>query len=121
MTSKPNKLDVLRQWRLLTIAALSVFAMAGNLVGPTVFENVGPADDPLQYIASFFLGALLAEACLLGIWCALGTQPIKYRLPITCGLAAFGTWAFVVGLQLSDIPPMPWQVAVLVVLAGLAQ
>lgn len=119
MGYQSNEQRTLRLWRVVTYAALSGLAIVGNVICPKMFRNVSP-DDPEVYLSSFLSGGLLAEGCLLGIWCALGTQPIKHRLPITCGLAAFGAWSFVVGLQRAD-RGLPWQAAVVVVvLSGLA-
>jgi len=69
--------------------------------------------------ASCAVGGLVAEACLLAIWVVLGTQAVKFRLPLTGALVLVAACSFLIGLQL-PFDGMPLDVAIIIISAGVA-
>jgi len=76
----------------------------------------------LQQAAFVACGALVAEVCLLGIWCGLSVQSLKYRLPGTCALVLLAACTISIGLQIADGGPrrsgMPVEVALVIAAAS---
>lgn len=88
--------------RIGAISGLCLLAVVGNLVLPSLFWEPfdrGWIADNLVFTA---IGALVAQVCLLGIWCGLSQQAIKYRLPVTAALVLIGACSYCLGLQLPD-------------------
>jgi len=102
-------------WHRHTIVAgLGAVFFVSNLLGPALFWNSNGS-----YGVTFAIGALVAEIILLAIWCALGTQAIKIRLPLCLGLVVVATCTYIVGLQLPD-DELPFEVAIILVVAASA-
>jgi hypothetical protein len=115
----------MRNWsdfgRPLVIASIVAVAVVGNYVIPSAFVDGGPAEiEP--YVAVFATGALVAEACLLAIWAALGRQAISYRLLCPCAILLLATCAFFAGIRSSVGPATsrqpPLQVAMILIIAA---
>ena len=87
--------------RLAVLTGLCGLALGCNLVVPMFFRDVDYQSLRLYpwYCSG---GALVAEICLLGIWCGLSLQAIKYRLPVTLSLLLVVVCSYWVGLQLPD-------------------
>ncbi len=107
--------------RALAIGCLCLVAIAANLILPTFFWNA-ELDDWSQNFAFIAIGALLAEVCLLAIWCGSSQQAIKVRLPVTVALVLVAVCTYSLGLQFpsmgSGIGRMPLQVALVIAAAG---
>lgn len=107
--------------RFIVMTGLCSLAVACNLVGPSIFWGAGYMDW-LQYCAFVTTGALVAEVCLLAIWCGLSQQAIKFRLPVTVALLLVVACSFCIGLQLPDLgranQGMPLEAALMISGAG---
>lgn len=108
--------------RVVAITGLCGVAVACNVLGPGIFWNARNGS-LLMYFAFVASGALIAEVVLLGTWCSLSLQPIKYRLPVTATFVVIGACSYCIGLQLADPSPpeqgIPVEVALLIAVAGL--
>lgn len=94
------------------------FFICANILGPRLFSD-GHGADFLAYCGLAAMGGLVSEACLLATWVALGTQAVKYRLPLTGALVLVGTCSFLIGLEFSEAG-MPLDVAIILIGAGVA-
>ena len=107
--------------RVVVITGLCLLAVAGNVVVPSFFWGINQMDWLLHcvFVAT---GALVAEVCLLAIWCGSSLQAIKYRLPVTLALLLVATCSFCLGLQLPDMGQagrgMPLEAALVITGAG---
>jgi hypothetical protein len=98
--------------RLAVLTGLCVVGAACNVLLPLLFWN-RVYESFWWYLALFASGALVSEVCLLGIWCGLSLQALKYRLPITVSLVVIAACTYSLGLQLPD-DGMPLVVALLI-------
>lgn len=67
------------------IIALVLVSAIGNVVGTFYFWEISyrPFD---QFIWCIGLGLMVAQPCALAVWCALGTQKLVVRVPLTMGI-----------------------------------
>jgi acetyl esterase len=86
-------------FRASCLAGLCLLGVAGNLVGPSIFWY-SYRSEVLQHCAFVATGAMIAEVCLLAIWCGLSRQAITVRLPVTMALVLVGACSFCLGVQL---------------------
>jgi hypothetical protein len=107
---------ILRRRTTILVSVILLFACA-NVFGPRLFWNVA-GWDLLQYCALFATGGLVAEACLLAIWAALGAQRAILRIPLTVALVLVAGCSYVIGLKL-PADDLPMDVAVFMIAAGL--
>jgi hypothetical protein len=94
-----------------------------NLMLPSFFSDI-PHHMGLRWHLKFVaVGGLVAEPCLLGIWCSLSRQAIKYRITATVVLLLMVVYVFCVGLNLaapdSSQRGMPLESALMIVSAAL--
>ncbi len=104
--------------RVVVFSVVIAFFVCANIIGPWLISNSYPSDF-MEYCAFFASGGLVAEACLLATWLALGTLALKYRLPLTVALLLVAACSFVIGLQLAE-GGMPLDVAVIIIAAAFA-
>lgn len=85
----------MRRFKNTTVGLILLFAL-GNLLLPSVFWDFRL---PMMYIPLSVFGICVTQIVLLGIWAALGALAIKYRFPLTLGLATFLAASYVAGLE----------------------
>jgi hypothetical protein len=91
--------------------------VCANLMGPWLFWDAYVWEFSV-YCAIFATGGLVAEFCLLAIWCAWGAQSFVFRLPLTTTLVIVAACSFVLGLQIPE-DGMPRGLAVFLMVSGL--
>ncbi len=110
--------------RITTVTVLCVLAVVCNVLLPDIFWHSRPRSFG-RSAAFVACCALVAEICLLGIWCGMAQQAIKYRLPLTLALVLVTAAAYCIGLQLPDLGQprsgMPLQVALVICGAAFSQ
>ena len=98
--------------RKVVLTIIIALFLCGNIFGPGLFWNAyGKFSEQCGFFAT---GALVSEACLLAIWCALGALAVKYRLPLTGAILLVSVCCYVIGLRLPD-DTMPMEVAIIVI------
>lgn len=100
----------LRRFKFTTAGLVFVFAL-GNTFLPSMFCDTEPE---MMYFPLSFFGICVTQIVLLGIWAALGTMAIKYRFPLTLGLAIFLAMSYVLGLRIPD-GSMPGGIALMLI------
>jgi len=78
--------------RVAVIAGLCVLAVVCNLVGPGIFGDVVDTGRFTEHVAFVPVGALVAEVCLLGIWCGLSQQLIFVYTGLSSLLSIPSVW-----------------------------
>ena len=79
---------------IIAIAALLVLfvvALFGNVWG-TLYYMKSPPNPPIHYFVA--LGFLIAQPCLLCIWCALGGQKTMWRILVSMGMLVILTLVY---------------------------
>jgi hypothetical protein len=87
--------------RTAVFALIILFFVCANLIGPWLFWDAYKSDF-VENCAYFATGGLIAEFCLLAIWCALGAQSFVLRVPLTTALVIVAACCFVLGLQVPE-------------------
>ena len=90
------------------IVALVTFAALGNFVGSLLFWQIDWTGTPffVETAMSFALGLLIAQPCLLSIWCVLARQPVVVRVPVSLGILFLLTCFYVLTFRLLDTATM---------------
>ena len=108
--------------RACSIAGLCLLGVACNLLGPSIFWS-SYRSEVLQHCAYVATGAMVAEVCLLAIWCSLSQQAITVRLPVTIALVLVGACSFCLGVQHSTSKwpgAFPLEAALMIAAGGFA-
>ena len=67
------------------IIALVLVSAIGNVIGTMILWD---ASDPprTEFLVCMGIGMMMAQVCGLAVWCALGTQKVVVRVPLTMGI-----------------------------------
>jgi len=90
--------------RPCVVAGLVAAFCVGNLLGPALFwRSDGSDSSGMALAAPFANGAFFSEFILLAIWCALGAQAIRIRLPLCVGLVIVAACTYIAGFRLGNV------------------
>lgn len=93
-------------WSLAIFLALVLLAVLGNIVLTAIFFE----DLAFESISFFVaLGLLVAQPCLLSIWCALGSERVVVRVPAAMGILFILTAVYLKTMHFLD-SSMPLEV-----------
>ena len=80
----PNKQKI---WVTLLMTATAIVAVLGNIFVTMALDSdkMGYSNDD-ETVWSFFAGFLIAQTCLIAVWCSLGAQRASVRIPLSLGI-----------------------------------
>ena len=98
----------------VVIVALVIFAAFGNFVGTLLFWHFDWMAAPLFFKTAFFfaLGLLIAQPCLLSIWCVLARQAVIVRVPISLGILFVLICDYILTFRFLDSGSIPGEVLI---------
>jgi hypothetical protein len=95
---------------LITLILLAVLALLGNICLTTYYF-----DSATFFEYDFFvcLGLLVAQPCVLSIWCALGSENPLVRLPTSMGILFILLTGYIKTMEMKD-SSIPLEVVILI-------
>lgn len=97
----------------VTMVGYILAALVGNVVVTRLLSGQNLWLD-FEWVLCFFGGVLLAQACLLAIWCGLGNQSLWIRAFASIGILLGGTLAYMMGLNMDSTYPPPAEVWIVI-------
>ncbi|MCA9195330.1 MAG: hypothetical protein KDB03_26345 [Planctomycetales bacterium] len=107
---------IVKRWCTLAMAIIG--CLLANLLVPQFLWNYNRVWWRIdsEVIAFFASGGLAAQVGVLATWCALGPQPFVWRMMSTGSLAFLAGCAYIVGLQIPELPnpSLPVSIAIII-------
>ena len=93
---------------LIMLVVLVMVAIIGNIFGTIFFFEGTRIFWPIFFVA---LGLLVAQPCLLSIWCALGNERGIWRIPAAMGIVLLLLAIYLKTMEMLD-DSIPWEVII---------